>query len=260
MDIPATNPLPPPETPVSPWYHTRSGRVFLVILTLIMAGLFSFGGLIGYYAWKIKTGQGKTIANELRAERLTLDTSRAKKQPPKQLSFPVQEIIRPHNPTFGNPDAKMTIVAFIDFECPFSRAAHAEFNDLMKQYEPVARIVFKHLPLTAIHPNSQSAALAAACADEQEKFWQYYDQLFALQDLDRVAFLKSAQTTSLNLETFTACLDSKKYQNQIDEDLADAAKVGVRGTPTYVVNQTVVEGATERAKWDTIILDLLPKK
>ncbi len=220
--------------------------------------LVLFVGFFVLYLWQFKYGTSETIAKneaELQSTRFTAATAAdeaAPVTPPSLIPY-----IHATNPTLGSKTSKVTIVAFIDFECPFCQQSYPVFKQVAQKYGPAIQVVFKHLPLTGIHPQAFAAANAASCAAEQNKFWEYYDALFINKNLETSALFAHAETLKLNSEQFTTCFNSEKYRKNIEVDIEDAIALGVRGTPTYFTNKTVVEGAIDATQWDTIILDNL---
>jgi protein-disulfide isomerase len=124
----------------------------------------------------------------------------------------------------------------------------------------VAKIVFKHFPVESLHPNAVAAATAATCAADQKKFWEYHNLLFTDKQLDQDSLLAEAQKLGLNLEKFQTCLTSQLHVKNIEQDLADGATLGVRGTPTYFVNTTKIEGSVDQSVWDQVVVNELKKK
>ncbi len=151
-------------------------------------------------------------------------------------------------PTKGKADAPVTMVEFADFQCPFcSRFASDTLQQLVKTYVDTGKIkfVYKEFPLP-FHSNSQPAAMAAECANEQAKFWPYHDKLYATQttwdnqDSNTVknTFKQYAASLGLNAASFNSCLDSSKYSDKIQKQSSEGSQYGVSGTPTfYVGNQ-----------------------
>jgi protein-disulfide isomerase len=134
-------------------------------------------------------------------------------------------------------------VEFSDFQCPFCGRAYNTLNDIEKQYEGKVKVVFKQNPLP-FHPNATPAALASEAANEQGKFWPMYDQLFQHQtQLSRENLDSYAQAVGLDMAKYKAAMDGQKYKSKIDSDLAEGRKVGVSGTPTFVINGHKLVGA-----------------
>lgn len=229
-----------------------SGRrtIFFTTAGVLALGAMVFVGLVMFYTWKIAyDGDGDRLAQKFQTEKFTLAFQQHSEGKIKDAQPP----IRSQNPSRGEAGAPITIVAFIDFECPFSQQGHAVFERVAKRYEPVARVVFKHFPALAIHPNSMAAANAAACAHEQNKFWELYNSLFATKALGRDELATQAQKIGLDADAFNHCLRAQTYQEVIDADLRDGLALGVRGTPTYFVNDVMIEGVVEEEVWDNIL-------
>lgn len=150
------------------------------------------------------------------------------------------------SPVIGSAAASVTMVEFSDFQCPFCGAFYSQtFSQVEKNYIDSGKIrfVFKNMPLTSIHPNALEAALAAECANEQGKFWQYHDWLFTNQNswvgLNSTgvtgAFKQYASMLGLDTGRFNSCLDSEKYSSAVNKDSQDGAAYGVTGTPTFFI-------------------------
>lgn len=245
--------------PIIPWYRTRAGAIFLAILGAIFLFVLGFSGLIGYYGLKIKLGKGQELAKTF-SQQFTLDPAKRNLVQTNTIAQNPLKFIRDHTPTLGEINAPVTILAFIDFECPFSQAGWPTFQEVTERYGPAIRVAFKHLPVPAIHPQALNAHLAAACAQEQNKFWEYYNRLFTDKRLDPTSLLQYAEEAGINLNQFKTCFADKKYQPAIQQDLIDASKLGIRGTPTYIVNQLKLEGIAPLAVWNKVILTELQKK
>jgi protein-disulfide isomerase len=162
---------------------------------------------------------------------------------PRQLSAPT-----PENPTIvsleggaakGNNNAKLTLVEFTDYQCPF---CSRHFRDTLPQIDSEyvktgkVRYVLREFPLESIHPKAFKAAEAANCAGEQGKYWEMHDRLFGNQNGLGVDQLPShAQVIGLDAVKFKSCLDSGTYTAKIRNDLTEAQKAGVNGTPTFFI-------------------------
>lgn len=140
------------------------------------------------------------------------------------------------DPILGNKDAKVTIVEFSDFECPFCSHAADAVHEVEKKYAGKVRVVFRDFPLS-FHANAKAAAIAANCAKEQDKFWPFHDQLFKNQKaLEPTAFKTYARVAGLDGEKFDTCLASNPYAAEVEKDVKDGEALGVEGTPTFFVN------------------------
>lgn len=148
----------------------------------------------------------------------------------------------------GPQDAKVTIVEFSDFQCPYCKAFQPILNQALDQYKDKVRFSYKHMPLP-FHPQAENAALAAECANEQGKFFAYSDALFAKQDewgktQGTQKFKEYAQKMSLKSAQFNQCLDDKKYLDKVTADAEEAKRFGVNGTPGTFVNGQFINGLT----------------
>ena len=141
------------------------------------------------------------------------------------------------DPSIGPKDAPVTIVAFEDFQCPYCFQAQPFIRRMLAKYPGDVRFIFKDFPLTAIHENAQAAAEAAQCAFEQNKFWEFHDELFAHQDkLVETYFRVIAKDIGLNITQFNSCYNTGTYRQDIADDAALGRSLQVVGTPTFFIN------------------------
>ena len=153
-------------------------------------------------------------------------------------------------PSLGPVGAPVTIVEFSDFQCPYCARAGAIAKQIQQRYPNQVHFVYRHLPLERIHPNARGAAEASACADAQGRFWEFHDKLFANQRALGAADLqKYAKELGLDTTAFAECVKERKFQAQVDRDLAaateaaaGAGKAGL-GTPSFFVNGILLSGA-----------------
>lgn len=139
----------------------------------------------------------------------------------------------------GNKGARIAIIEFSDFQCSYCLSYVTQtFPQIDKDYIKTGKVkyFFRNLPLTDAHPNAFRAAEAAHCAAEQGKFWEAHDRFFANQDtLNPNDWPQHAQALGLNTEKFSQCLDSGKYDDEINQDIDDAQRVGINGTPAFLI-------------------------
>lgn len=174
-----------------------------------------------------------------------------------------------HLAVLGDKNAKVTLVQFSDFQCPFCRRFFEEtLPQIKKDYIDTGKVqlAFRHYPLD-FHPAAYPSALASECANEQGKFWELHDTLFEEQAKQGAGTIQYtiddvktwATTISMDQTQFANCIDSNKYDAQVKEDLADAQQVGVSGTPATYVNGMLVSGAQPYSVFKTIIDQELQK-
>jgi protein-disulfide isomerase len=122
-------------------------------------------------------------------------------------------------PAKGSEKARVTIVKFEDFQCPFCKQVQPTFNELLARYNGKVRLVHKDLPLESLHPQARQAAEAGRCAYEQRKFWEYHDKLYANSPKASADDLKSyAKEIGLNVDSFDRCFASRKYKAVVQQD------------------------------------------
>ena len=156
------------------------------------------------------------------------------------------------SPSQGPADAAVTVVEFSDYQCPACRRSHPTVLALREKYRDRVRWVFKDYPLN-IHKDARLAAEASHCAGEQGHYWEYQDRLYAADDLTRPGLEKLAQDLGLERERFAQCLDQGRGGAVVDRDLAEVARLGLGGTPTYLVNGRLVNGTPTLEKFTAII-------
>lgn len=151
-------------------------------------------------------------------------------------------------PVLGKESAKVAIVEFTDYQCPFCKRLFDDaFPQIKKEYIDTGKIkyIVRDFPLYSIHPQAAKAAEAASCAKDENKFWEYHDKLFTSQQALQIEDLKRyAGELGLNQAAFDTCLDSNKYTDKVKKDQTDGEKLGVRGTPASFVGK--VSGTTIR--------------
>jgi protein-disulfide isomerase len=149
------------------------------------------------------------------------------------------------DPILGSEDAPITIIEFSDYECPYCRQWHSEvFSRIIDTYGDQIRFVYRDFPLESIHANAKPAAEAANCANEQGVFWDYHDKLFSMElGLSPEAYQGYAGQLNIDEEAFQECIESGRYQQEVQSDFDFAAELGVRSTPTFFINGIAVVGA-----------------
>ena len=166
---------------------------------------------------------------------------------------PIDPLIRDFNPVRGPKDAVITLVDYSDFECPFCARSRETLHEIMKRYEGKIRWIFKSYPLP-FHSHAKEASYAAMAANEQGKFWPYHDELYAnQQNLGDKLYLKISKDVGLDIDKFNKDRHSDRIKKMVEQDEADATKVGVRGTPHFLINGVPLSGAQPPAAFEAII-------
>ncbi len=227
-----------------------------LIVALIIAAFF-LGSLTNKVATLEKNGPSD-LANVKGAVTAPTDTA-PQPQPAKIKPVTSSDHIR------GNTKAKVTLVAYTDFECPYCQKFHPVTQELLKAYGDKIRLVYRHFPLS-FHANAQKEAEASECIAElggNDAFWKYTDTIFARTTANGTGFALDklgplAEELGVNQEAFQTCLDSGKYEKLVKDQLADGTAAGVSGTPsTFIVNSKdeaqIVVGAQAIEAFKTII-------
>jgi protein-disulfide isomerase len=157
------------------------------------------------------------------------------------------------DPFFGPENAQVTIIEYSDFQCPFCARAVPVLDQIKSVYGDSVKFVFKDFPLS-FHQFAQKAAEAGQCANDQGKFWELHDMMFANQGSIDVGSIKGyASSLGLDTEAFNACLDSGKYAAEVQQDFNEGKAAGVSGTPTFFINGQKIVGAQPFSAFQQII-------
>ncbi len=163
------------------------------------------------------------------------------------------------HPERGPADAPVTIAEFGDFQCPFCNRVIPTLTGLREKYGDQLKIVFFDFPL-GFHAHAMDAAKAARCADDQHKFWEYHDALFADQSKLAPADLKAtAARLGLDRAKFAACFDRGGHQEAIQRDAAEGRQFGVTGTPSFFIDGRPLTGAQPQSEFEGVIDDELAR-
>jgi protein-disulfide isomerase len=174
-------------------------------------------------------------------------------------------------PSFGVPDARVTIVVFSDFECPYCRElAKSLRTNIPQKYPKDVRVVVKNFPIDAIHPWARAAAEAGACMAQESTgaFWAYHDWMFEHQSAVNTeyqdkkaefsAYLRDTaaalgQQQNVDPAKIKACIDGHAAAAQVSKDVADGDKLLIASTPTFYINGRPINGAIPWSSLDTLI-------
>lgn len=168
-------------------------------------------------------------------------------------NLPRFEVSIDDDPMKGNKDAKVTIVQFAEFQCPYCGKARDTVDQVLKDYDGKVRMVFRDFPL-ANHGRATPAAVAANCAGKQGKYWELFDQMMtnqrALEDADLERYATAA---GVNLETWKTCLQDPAEEAEVMADQQAGAALGVSGTPAFFINGIMLSGALPYDQFKAII-------
>jgi len=249
-ETPITLPAPAPETPPENVIVVSRSTVYYITTAM----LFFIAGYA--VAWTVFSTTAGNIAKEVRdaaisGASIAISTEMARNFSPETgvqptaTPIPRQQIDPGNSPAWGPANSKIVIVEFSDFECPYCEVFYGDgYQQLKKRYGDKIRFVYKDFPLPQ-HPNAYPAALAANCANEQGKFWEYHDVLFQNQiNLSGTALVSYAQKVGVaDIPKFEDCFKTQKYKAVVDANIQYGQSKFADATPTFYINGQIVKGA-----------------
>ncbi|PZU92621.1 MAG: disulfide bond formation protein DsbA [Pseudanabaena sp.] len=162
-----------------------------------------------------------------------------------------------NSPVTGSSSQKIIFAEFSDFECPFCARGYAVVKEFMEKYKQDVTLVFKHFPLAEIHPQAEPAAYASWAAMQQGKFWEYHDALFEQQNrLGEDFYLEIAKTLKLDIAKFNRDRQSEAAKAAVKKDFELGKSLGVRGTPSFVMNGVFFSGVPNLRDLDNLVTQL----
>ncbi len=189
--------------------------------------------------------------------------------------FRPQEVSVAGSPSMGEESADLVLVEFSDLQCPFCVRYYDEtFPKIMENFIETGKVryVAREFPLSRIHPQAQRASEAALCAGEQDKYWELRAKIFAnRQNLSESEVEGYAKEVGVDLEPWKACMETDHYREQVEKDLRDVQKLGITGTPSFVIGRAgtggadsflatkLLQGAVPYEQFEAAINDLLTK-
>lgn len=212
---------------------------FYSILTIFA---FATGVLLGYVVWGMESASAAVSAPQSVAQAqgpvVEAPVTNEPQFPPRY------DVPSDGFPSIGPANAPITIIEFSDYQCPFCRRWHDEvYQSLLNAYPGQIRLVYRHFPLTSIHPDAFPAAEAVMCAGEQDAYWPFHEKLFSSDALGTAVYTQYAQELGLDMDTFQSCLTEGRFKEAVQSDLDFAVNLGVRSTPTFFINGLAIVGA-----------------
>jgi len=244
-----TNELPisDQKTKTSPWQ-----------LAGLLVIVFGLGLAAGYFIWarpleaKLASANQALVDAQTAADQQAAEAANAQQQQQevRRYDVPIDD-----DPILGPDSAKITIIEFSDYECPFCQKWVMEVMPrIFEKYGDQVRIVYRDYPLIGLHDNAAPAAEAANCANDQGNYWPYHDLLFSGQRrLGRETFEAYAQELKLDMNEFKACLDDRRHQKEVEADYNYASELGVQSTPTFFINGLALVGAQPFEVFERVI-------
>lgn len=224
-----------------PWYKKSWGIIIIILIFAFVVSFFYYVSQVIKYSQESKQDQG-SYTEEMTA------------------SF-LEVVNRPSANTYGPVDAKVKIVEFADFSCPYCEKSYHSLKNIKEKYGDQVRIVYRDFPL---HENSIFLSLSARCAGEQGEFWKMHDLFYENQDRFQVSqselqivMPEIAEAIDLDREKFETCIKEQRYFPQIEQDYEDANFLQIQGTPTWFINNTPFTGHLPEDELERLVKGLL---
>jgi protein-disulfide isomerase len=174
-------------------------------------------------------------------------------QPPAQ---PVPAVTKDDH-IRGKDTAKVTLIEYSDFQCPYCVRHEDTLKAIEKKYPNDVRVVYRHFPLSSLHPFAEKAAEASECASAQGKFWEMHDKLFSISSsatgLSIDAMKQAAKDIGIDTNKFNTCLDKGEMASKVAKSYQDGMAAGVSGTPAVFVNGKIAEGAIPLDQFEALV-------
>ncbi len=243
--------------------HGKDGMLFPAVL-LLSALMLSAAIYYGASNIANSTLELKTAVSGLQSLKLEIPTlAPSQGNPQPQVPQPTAPPAGPvdvkvgDRPFRGAADAKVTVVEFSDFQCPYCKRAFPTVEQVMKDYSGKVKLYYMHFPLS-FHQNAQISAEAYECAADQGKGWEFHDKLFEVGQsdgtgLDKASLKTYAKGLGLDAAKFDSCLDGGNKTATVQADFSYGASLGVSGTPTFYVNGKQLVGAQPYESFKALI-------
>ncbi|MBI4281070.1 DsbA family protein [Candidatus Uhrbacteria bacterium] len=233
-----------------PWWKHWWGILLLVFLLVL--GLYLAYFVQQFFKFYLQARRGDLTSPSVFAAQFTRSEALAAGRPVAAESG--QTYATADDPSLGSPSAKLIVVEFADFGCPFSREASFTLRELAARFPDRFSYIYRDFPIDELHPEARLAAEAGECAKELGNFWAFHDKLYQNQrQLKREDLLRYGQEIGLDEPAFQVCLDSGRYAAEVEADYAEGKAAGVIGTPTFFLNGVRVEGAIPKDRLETLI-------
>jgi protein-disulfide isomerase len=237
-------------------FMPKNSSQVLVILLVIAAFLI---GILFDKVQYLEKGQAGNQA--------ALPSQQAAGQPAQVTPGAKVNVANGHFPAKGNKNAKVTIVEFADFRCPFCEQFFTNTEpQIFKDYVDTGKVQYYFRQYAFLGPASTTAANAAECANDQGKFWEYYNYLYENQPAETDTTMYNTDTLTqaavslgINGNTFRTCLDNKTDDAKVSQDMTEGQKAGVSGTPTFFINGVPLVGAQPYSSFKAAIDEALAK-
>ncbi len=234
------------------WYKQWWGATIIVVCFFVLAFSLAITLLTWRYSQLIKQGYGEELKNNIYGQQ----------QENSQMLMTRAELELDQRPFLGNKEAKLIIVAFIDYKCPVCKEQNIVLQKIIAKYGQQLKLIWRFFPIESLNLGASKLAEMAYCAQEQGTYWVAHNYLFNYQDKltqnitveDIDNFIKE---NGLEKTQFNSCLVGDKSKIEVNRDYAVGYKYGVAGTPTYFINGNKIQGNIPFETWENIISKIL---
>jgi len=238
-----------------PWYRRPLPLIGLGLGLIVVLALGYVGYNVVKYMSLIKSGK---MPSGLTLQQMTYYSDAqdifSKMHPSPELIALVES---GDNPTLGNPKAKVKIVEFVDYDCPYCQRTATAMREFMLKHTDDAYLILRDFPIVELHTTAKDASVAARCAFAQgrEKYWVFHDMLYEnINARTPDAYALMARRADLDMQAFNQCIEAKRTLPEIDKSYSDVVQAGGRGTPTFFFNGRKVDGALDADHLEAIFL------
>ena len=212
------------------WYATWWGVTAIIFVLFALTALALFG-------WQVKRAYNDIRSQALQNFDAAADINRFR------TPGPFMNLAIDGRPWLGADQPKVTIVEFIDFNCPVCRASYPVIREIINAHQADVKLIMRHFPVIA--ETSPLLALASECAHEQQLFWNLHDRFFQTEN-PAANIGAAARQAGLNMSQFNSCMQERRHEDLITRDEQAAWAAGARGTPTWIINGNLVSGEIPR--------------
>jgi len=222
----------------------------MAVIALVATVVFMVNGPVNVFA------KG---SNEIAAPVDVVDAAGGQVAPPAEDVPPAAPVpaVTKDDHVKGKDNAKVTLIEYSDFQCPYCVRHEETLKAVVEKYPNDVRIIYRHFPLSSLHPLAQKAAEASECASAQGKFWEMHEKIFALTDsaggLTIDGMKAAAKDLKLDEGKFNTCLDKGEMASKVSKMYQDGMAAGVSGTPAVFINGQIIEGAVPLEQFESMV-------
>jgi len=235
------------------WYQRFSGIMLVGVLSALTIFILLVLGTTGYYYWQIRQGNGQVLfdkiyggfSNDVKNSNVASNINRT-------------DLEISDAPSLGSNSPKVTIVEFVDFKCPYSKAEAPILRQVMQKYGNKVRLIIRNFPVESTHPGTNQLSNLAMCAYEQGYYWPLHDWLYDQQDnlgekLNAETIDSLAVNFGWDVNKMKLCLADSNAKVAVNKDYADGYRFGITGTPTFFINGERVQGVIPFSAWELFL-------